>query len=206
MTITALPTPPSRSDPSNFAAAGDAFLGALPTFVSEANALAADVNADTLTASAAATAAVAASGASIWVSGTTYAIGDCRFSPVDHQTYRRKTSGAGTTDPSLDGTNWARLGIDRPWTVKTSAYTAVSGDRILADTNSAAWTLTLPASPAVGDSVRVIDMAGTFATNNLTVDRNSLKIMNLLENMTVSTNNAAFELVYSGATYGWRLA
>lgn len=45
MTITALPTPPSRNDPANFAERGDAFLAALPTFQAEANALQADVNA-----------------------------------------------------------------------------------------------------------------------------------------------------------------
>ena len=37
MSITALPTPPSRSVPSTFSALADAFLGALPTFVTEAN-------------------------------------------------------------------------------------------------------------------------------------------------------------------------
>ena len=42
--ITALPTPPSRSDSVNFASRADAFLGALPTFATEANALATDVN------------------------------------------------------------------------------------------------------------------------------------------------------------------
>ncbi|MFY7886358.1 MAG: hypothetical protein ACOVOV_16095 [Dolichospermum sp.] len=42
--ITALPTPPSRSDSTNFASRADAFLGALPTFATEANALATDVN------------------------------------------------------------------------------------------------------------------------------------------------------------------
>ncbi len=40
--ITALPEPPSRSDASTFAARGDAFLGALPTFQAEANAQAAE--------------------------------------------------------------------------------------------------------------------------------------------------------------------
>jgi hypothetical protein len=45
MAITPLPTPPSRSDPANFAARGDAFMTALPTFATEANALQADVNA-----------------------------------------------------------------------------------------------------------------------------------------------------------------
>lgn len=40
-TITALPTPPSTSDPTNFATQADAFIAALPTFVTQANALAA---------------------------------------------------------------------------------------------------------------------------------------------------------------------
>jgi hypothetical protein len=43
MAITPLPDPPSRADPANFATRGDAFMVALPTFVTEANALQADV-------------------------------------------------------------------------------------------------------------------------------------------------------------------
>jgi len=51
MTITALPTPPSRADsPGDFSAKADALLGALPAFVTEANALQADVNAKQATA------------------------------------------------------------------------------------------------------------------------------------------------------------
>lgn len=42
--ITPLPTPPTRQDPANFSARGDAFLGALPQFQAEANALANEVN------------------------------------------------------------------------------------------------------------------------------------------------------------------
>lgn len=42
--ITPLPTPPTRQDPANFPARGDAFLGALPRFQVEANALANEVN------------------------------------------------------------------------------------------------------------------------------------------------------------------
>ena len=42
--ITPLPTPPSRQDPANFSARGDAFLGALPQFQVEANTLASEVN------------------------------------------------------------------------------------------------------------------------------------------------------------------
>lgn len=57
--ITALPTPPSRSDPANFAARGDAFLGALPTFAAEANTLAAEAEADAAAADSSADAAAA---------------------------------------------------------------------------------------------------------------------------------------------------
>lgn len=44
-TIAALPTPPTRDDPDNFAALGDAFLGALPAFATQTNAVASEVNA-----------------------------------------------------------------------------------------------------------------------------------------------------------------
>jgi len=42
-TITPLPTPPSRDDPTNFSARADDFLGALPTFATETNTVAAEV-------------------------------------------------------------------------------------------------------------------------------------------------------------------
>jgi hypothetical protein len=123
MAITPLPTPPSRDDPANFATRADAFLGALPDFATEANALAVDVNANAvsadadaatattkaLEAAASANAAAAASGAVKWVSGTTYAEGAVVWSPINYLSYRRKTAGGGTTDPSLDETNWAGI-------------------------------------------------------------------------------------------------
>jgi hypothetical protein len=65
MTITALPTPPSRSDPANFAARGDAFMAALPTFATEANALAVTMDAAAAAAAASAASAAAAVAAAI---------------------------------------------------------------------------------------------------------------------------------------------
>lgn len=56
MPISALPTPPSRSDsPQDFSDRADALLGALPGFVTEANALQSDVNAKESSASSYAT-------------------------------------------------------------------------------------------------------------------------------------------------------
>jgi hypothetical protein len=83
--------------------------------------------------------------------------------------------------------------------------TAIAGRYYMVNTSSAAVTLTLPASATMGDTVRVIDGAGSFDTNNLTVGRNSHKIMGAAENMTVATENAAFDLIYYNSTYGWRL-
>lgn len=91
------------------------------------------------------------------------------------------------------------------WTIKTTTYTAVAGDAIMADTNSAAFTITLPATPTANDTVDIADYAGTFGTNNLTIGRNSSKIMGLSEDMVVSSNNARFRLVYIDTTVGWRI-
>lgn len=43
----------------------------------------------------------------VWVSGTNYTTGQVRWSPADFGSYRRKTNGGGTIDPSNDPTNWA---------------------------------------------------------------------------------------------------
>lgn len=43
----------------------------------------------------------------VWVSGEIYTIGQVRWSPADFGSYRRKTNGGGTIDPSNDPTNWA---------------------------------------------------------------------------------------------------
>jgi hypothetical protein len=107
---------------------------------------------------------------------------------------------------STDGTNWYELqtqGTD--WLTKTGTYTAFAGDKIFANTTGGAFTITLPASPSIGDEVRFVDLANHFDTNNLTVGRNSEKIDGATSDLTVATEGAAFALVYSGSTYGWKL-
>ena len=89
------------------------------------------------------------------------------------------------------------------WLTKTSSYTAVAGDKIFVDTNSGAVTITLPASPSVGDQVNFVDSRYTFDTNALTVGRNSSKITNASADLVVNTEGAAFGLVYSGSDVGW---
>ena len=75
---------------------------------------------------------------------------------------------------------------------------------MLVDTNGGAITITLPASPAIGDQVTMLDLTGTFDTNNLTVARNGKEIFNVASDLTVSTKHAAFTLVYTGNDNGWK--
>jgi hypothetical protein len=89
--------------------------------------------------------------------------------------------------------------------VKTSGFTAVAGEGYFCNTTSAAFTATLPSSASIGDEVTIIDYAGTFDSNNLTVGRNSHKIQGSAADLTVSTERAGFTLVYVDATQGWLL-
>jgi hypothetical protein len=109
------------------------------------------------------------------------------------------TNGSGVLSfvDNTGGTDWQA--------VKTGTYTAVAGEGIFANTTSGAWTLTLPASPTIGDEVAIIDYAGTFDTNNLTVGRNSENIQGSAADLTVATERAGFTLVYTDGTQGWLL-
>ena len=89
-------------------------------------------------------------------------------------------------------------------TVATT-YTAIVNDRILVNSATAAFTITLPATPANNTSVYIADLAGTFDRNNLTVGRNSSLIMGLAEDLILNVKNVSITLVYSGSTYGWKL-
>jgi hypothetical protein len=204
-TITALPTPPSRDDSANFPARADDFMAALPTFATETNAVAAEVNAfSDLSSSSAATAQAAANsvGAVAWVSGTTYAIGNVRTSPINAFPYIRLTAGAGTTDPSADSTNWRLAAVMAPalYIVTGTTQTAVSWGHYSLE-NAAASTLTLPAAPGVGDIVWV-----TVANDRVdnVIARNGLLIMGLAENMTLNDRYGHVALRYFGASKGWR--
>ena len=67
--------------------------------------------------------------------------------------------------------------------------------------------MNLPASPARGDAVHFIDYGGTLSTNNLIVNNNGNYIMRQNDTLRVSTNGAAFQLVFSGAQNpGWLVA
>lgn len=87
--------------------------------------------------------------------------------------------------------------------VQTTGFTAVSGRGYPCNTTSAAFTVTLPASPSAGDLITLVDYAGTWDTNNLTIDPNGGKINGSTLNGIVSTERGAVNLVYVDSTQGW---
>lgn len=89
-------------------------------------------------------------------------------------------------------------------TPKTTGFTAVSGNGYFCDTTSAAFTVTLPATPSAGDIVAIADYNGTAITNNITIGRNSSDINGSATDLTITANYSAVTLVYVDATTGWR--
>jgi len=121
-----------------------------------------------------------------------------RFLKVDSVT-GSGTSGVGQLSFAevSGGTSWQ--------SVTTTNATMAAGSGYFVNTTSGAITMTLPGSASQGDEVSIIDYAGTFDTNNLTVGRNSHKIQGSAADLTVSTERAGFTLVYVDSTQGWLL-
>ena len=90
------------------------------------------------------------------------------------------------------------------WVTKTANYTAANREGVMCDTaTTGAFTVTLPASPRVGDTVAIMDSANKFTAANLTIGRNSLLINGAASNLVLASSGASMLLTYSGTTKGW---
>src|SRR6056300_583602 len=86
----------------------------------------------------------------------------------------------------------------------STATTASAGEGYFIDTTSNAHTINLPSSPSQGDEVHIVDYAGTFGTNNVTIGRNGSNIDGVAVDGTLFTNRLNVRFVYIDATQGWR--
>ncbi len=212
MAITALPTPPSRQDPANFSDRADAFLGALPTFTTEANALAADVNADEATASAAAISATA--------SAATAAASEANISALaNFKGNWSSLTGALNKPASVfhNGTYWALLnnladvttsqpGVSADWQVAGGAFPILPTS---VDTTAVPWktylitaacTLTAPAISGNGKQFAIVVLPGV--TGAIFAPAGSDKTRAASGSQPIDAPFSAI-LTDSGATYGW---
>ena len=110
---------------------------------------------------------------------------------------------------ATDGTNWYPLQTTSSgWStsaITASTANAFSGQKLFIDTTSNAITVTLPSNPAVGDEISFMDVADNFDTLALTINQNGKKVFGSGSNGTVSTEGAAFTIVFTGNTHGWKI-
>lgn len=140
MSITALPTPPQRSDgPDTFANNGDTFIAALPVFVTEANALASQVSIDAAAVAAAAPGAIAAANfKGEYAAGTTYQVGQSVSYGGD--TWFAKTVNLGVA-PAI-GANWQKVDAIPPQAGQSGKLLGTNGADMI-------WTSAFPPGTAM---------------------------------------------------------
>ena len=99
-----------------------------------------------------------------------------------------------------DKTEWAMVNTDTQ--LNLNHY-------LFVDTTTNIVNLTLPETPSIGDTIKVVDVASNFETNNCNVLRNTTSnenIMGVADDLSLNINNQSIELVYSGnSTFGWRI-
>jgi hypothetical protein len=110
----------------------------------------------------------------------------------------------GTTGTGTQGT----IGATGPgWTASAiSANTNLVTRYQYFVTTSSTLTLTLPSSPTQGDEIRIFDASGSAATNNITVSPGSLNFQGSVQNFLINVNYGSATLIYTGSTYGWKVA
>lgn len=130
--------------------------------------------------------------------------------PQSGTTLTLGTSGDTITIPSgvtlaNNGTATGFASIDWQSTIVTGAtHTASANQGIWLDTSSNAITLTLPASPSVGDQLIFSDFARNWGSNSVTLSLNGSKYQgNTSPAPDYNTTGETVHIVYSGATQGW---
>ena len=116
----------------------------------------------------------------------------------------------GSGDTVALGSGASQTGFGRTGTVdwqtasiKTTGFTAVSGNGYFCNTSGGAFTATLPASPTAGDIVAVSDYTRTFNTYNLTIGRNSKPIGGVALDSILTVDGQSATFVFVDDTEGW---
>ena len=85
----------------------------------------------------------------------------------------------------------------------TEGYAHATGNYVVSHT--AAVTMTLPASPLIGDKITITDGTNKAGEFNITVARNGENIQGYVEDLIIDRGGASITLQYTNAALGWRL-
>jgi len=91
------------------------------------------------------------------------------------------------------------------WSTISGAYTAEASRGYVLDSSGGAFTVTMPASPELGDSVGFAGN-GDISTNNVTVDFNGNNMNGSADDLIIDLDYCYFELLYTGDATGWVLS
>ena len=108
----------------------------------------------------------------------------------------------GGTFADSSGTDTTTITLGFASTAISSNVTLSAANKYFVDT-TAARTLTLPASPSLGDEIVIYDASNSALTNNITVLPNGNKVQGSIQSLIVDSNAAVAYLAYTGSTYGW---
>jgi hypothetical protein len=92
-----------------------------------------------------------------------------------------------------------------PTPIKNSSYVALVNDIVRCNTANGAFTVTLPTSPADGSLVNIVDVLGTFYTNNLTIVPGGSDTIEGDTSVILDINSAYESFIYNTTTTNWRL-
>lgn len=208
--ITPLGTPPSRSDPVNFPARADTFLGALPTFATETNAIA--INAYNNAVEANTSAGIATDSATASAESAGVALAASNFKGM-----WSTLVGAINKPASVkhDGRFWLLLnnlanvaasepGITADWTsldagdvTQTVNVSTTMTTNVKYVVNTAGITLTAPSGMIQGDKVIAVDVSG----GGFLTDWNGNTVKNDTQTLTMSIPPySGYSLTYTGST------
>jgi hypothetical protein len=90
--------------------------------------------------------------------------------------------------------------LSNPQYVAGNINPAVNGSLYIFDSTTTAYTITLPGSPSLGDSIKISNRGG-LATNVLAANGNN--IMGASTNLTINNVTAAFEIIWAAGSQGW---